>query len=63
MTVKDKPVDNLKINADYATFSISYTLVADLLLGDVNGDGVVNITDITKIAAHVKGKKLLTANK
>ncbi|SEK46889.1 dockerin type I domain-containing protein [Ruminococcus albus] len=27
--------------------------------GDVNGDGVVNITDVTKIAAHVKGKKFL----
>ena len=29
------------------------------LLGDVNNDGKINITDITKIAAHVKGKKLL----
>ncbi|WP_207646965.1 dockerin type I domain-containing protein, partial [Ruminococcus albus] len=29
--------------------------------GDVNGDGVINVTDITKVAAHVKGKKLLDA--
>ncbi|WP_024856622.1 dockerin type I repeat-containing protein [Ruminococcus albus] len=28
--------------------------------GDVNGDGKININDLTKIAAHVKGKKLLT---
>ncbi|SFC42936.1 dockerin type I domain-containing protein [Ruminococcus albus] len=28
-------------------------------LGDVNNDGKINVTDITKIAAHVKGKKLL----
>ncbi|EXM40902.1 hypothetical protein RASY3_00720, partial [Ruminococcus albus SY3] len=28
-------------------------------LGDVNNDGIINVTDITKIAAHVKGKKLL----
>jgi hypothetical protein len=28
--------------------------------GDVNGDGMINITDITKTAAHIKGKKLLT---
>ncbi|SFC74784.1 dockerin type I repeat-containing protein [Ruminococcus albus] len=28
--------------------------------GDVNGDGVVNVTDVVKTAAHVKGKKLLS---
>lgn len=27
--------------------------------GDVNGDGKVNIADVTLLAAHVKGKKLL----
>ncbi|SFB70147.1 dockerin type I repeat-containing protein [Ruminococcus albus] len=32
-------------------------------LGDVNGDGFINITDITLTAAHVKGKKLLTSEK
>lgn len=30
--------------------------------GDVNGDGVVNVTDINKITAHVKGKKALTSD-
>ncbi|WP_024858143.1 dockerin type I domain-containing protein [Ruminococcus albus] len=29
------------------------------LLGDVNFDGKINTTDIVKVAAHVKGKKLL----
>ncbi|SFB71895.1 leucine-rich repeat protein [Ruminococcus albus] len=29
------------------------------LKGDVNGDGLVNITDVSKCAAHIKGKKLL----
>jgi hypothetical protein len=29
------------------------------LRADVNNDGNINVTDITKIAAHVKGKKLL----
>lgn len=28
--------------------------------GDVNGDGQVNVTDITKIAAFIKGKNGLT---
>lgn len=28
--------------------------------GDVNGDNEINVTDITKTAAHVKGKKMLT---
>uniref|UniRef100_UPI003870D6C2 GH25 family lysozyme n=1 Tax=Pseudobutyrivibrio sp. TaxID=2014367 RepID=UPI003870D6C2 len=27
--------------------------------GDVNGDGVINISDVIALAAHVKGKKLL----
>ncbi|SFB87092.1 dockerin type I repeat-containing protein [Ruminococcus albus] len=35
---------------------------SELLLGDVNGDGVINVTDISKAAAHVKGKKLLTGD-
>ncbi|SFD15660.1 dockerin type I repeat-containing protein [Ruminococcus albus] len=29
------------------------------MLGDVNFDGKVNISDIIKVAAHIKGKKLL----
>ena len=29
------------------------------LLGDVNFDGKINVTDIVKVAAHIKGKKLL----
>lgn len=28
-------------------------------LGDVNADGKINVTDITKVAAHIKGRKLL----
>lgn len=30
-----------------------------LMIGDVNTDSVINVTDITKVAAHIKGKKLL----
>ena len=29
------------------------------LIGDLNGDNKVNVTDILKIAAHIKGKRLL----
>ncbi|SFB67753.1 hypothetical protein SAMN02910406_00198 [Ruminococcus albus] len=32
---------------------------SDYAPGDVNGDGNINVTDITKVAAHVKGKKIL----
>ena len=30
--------------------------------GDVNFDKKINVTDITKVAAHIKGKKLLTGD-
>ena len=33
------------------------------LLGDVNGDGKINAADITKIAAHIKGIKLLSEDR
>lgn len=36
---------------------------ASALRGDISGDGKVNITDRTMLAAHVKGKKLLTGEK
>lgn len=29
--------------------------------GDLNGDGKVNVTDVSKVAAHVKGEKALSA--
>ena len=32
----------------------------EIKLGDVNNDGFINVTDISKIAAHVKGIKSLT---
>jgi hypothetical protein len=31
-------------------------------LGDVNGDGKINVTDISKAAAHVKGKKRMSGD-
>ena len=30
-----------------------------IMLGDVNGDGEINVTDIAKVAAHIKGIKAL----
>lgn len=31
----------------------------EFMRGDVNGDGKIDVSDITAIAAHIKGKKLL----
>lgn len=28
--------------------------------GDISGDGKITISDVTKVAAHIKGKKILT---
>ncbi|SFC57846.1 dockerin type I repeat-containing protein [Ruminococcus albus] len=33
---------------------------ADWLVGDVNNDGKINVADVAKTAAHVKGKRLLS---
>ncbi|MBR0530579.1 MAG: leucine-rich repeat protein [Ruminococcus sp.] len=46
------------------TIVINETGISDDIgiLGDVNGDGKVNVTDISKVAAHVKGIKKLDAN-
>jgi len=35
----------------------------ETLIGDVNGDGKINVTDVSKVAAHVKGVKALTTDK
>ena len=32
----------------------------EIVKGDVNGDGRLDVTDLSKVAAHVKGKKSLT---
>ena len=45
-----------------ASFSITGNSTAGVMKGDVNGDGVVNVTDLSKIAAHIKSKKSLTGN-
>ncbi|ADU24077.1 dockerin type I repeat-containing protein [Ruminococcus albus] len=41
---------------NYNTLSQDLTVT---LLGDINFDGKINVTDIVKIAAHIKGKKIL----
>ncbi|SEK89370.1 dockerin type I domain-containing protein [Ruminococcus albus] len=47
------------------TASLSFKIVkqgeSTIAKGDVNGDGTINTTDLTKAAAHVKGKKILSA--
>ncbi|WP_296794636.1 dockerin type I domain-containing protein [Ruminococcus sp.] len=40
-------------------FFITDIEALERLLGDINNDGKVNVTDILKIAAHIKGKRIL----
>jgi hypothetical protein len=68
VTFKDKGTTTITVKNANGTASASITLTIadessfeDFMLGDVNGDGTINITDITKVAAHVKGKKILDA--
>jgi hypothetical protein len=62
VTVNGRNVDYLETGSSYASFSIRFNTKGTVLKGDVNGDGLINVTDITKAAAHVKGKKLLTGD-
>jgi hypothetical protein len=55
ITVKAKGYENDLV----FTYSKKNEGTEDYALGDVNGDGNINITDITKVAAQVKGKKML----
>ncbi|WP_207646966.1 leucine-rich repeat protein, partial [Ruminococcus albus] len=68
VTFKSKGTTTITVKNANGTAVASITLIIadeggidDFKLGDVNGDGVINVTDITKVAAHVKGKKLLDA--
>ena len=56
-----------KVNGNWQTDKINSRAVTvtivkgtTLLKGDVNGDGEITVTDLTKVAAHIKGKKLLS---
>lgn len=56
-----------KVNGNWQTDKINSRAVTvtiekgtTLSKGDVNGDGEINVTDVTKVAAHIKGKKLLS---
>lgn len=54
----DKLLLRLDIDMHKAEMT-GYTDPSVKLIGDINADGRVNITDLTKLGAHIKGKKLL----
>ena len=45
-----------------AGFAIVDKSASKVKKGDVNGDGIINVNDLTKAAAHVKGRKLLVGD-
>jgi hypothetical protein len=53
----------IKFKGNYqGTVTKKFSIVKGTTLskGDVNGDGRITVTDVTKVAAHIKGKKLLS---
>ena len=70
LSIKDMGTVVVTVQNANGTVSNSITIVINEtgisddigILGDVNGDGKVNVTDISKVAAHVKGIKKLDAN-
>lgn len=62
-TLLDTSIETID-NKKYAKFKTThfsyYSMVNSELIGDVNGDGKVNITDVALINSHVKKVKILT---
>ena len=52
MRVRDIPVSTSRANS----FEMTVTVVSTGLFGDVNGDGFVNITDVTALIEVISGR-------
>ena len=70
VTFKSKGVTTIKVTNANGTAVASITLTVadkstlnDYIPGDVTGDGTVNVADISKIAAHIKGKKQINSTR
>ena len=61
-TGSEEQWNEIEIGAGNETFEESDVVIADILLGDVNGDGKVNGTDTNLIFRHVSGTTELTGD-
>ena len=61
-TGSEEQWDEIEIGAGNETFTESEVVIADILLGDVNGDGKVNGTDTNLIFRHVSGTTELSGD-
>ena len=52
-------VEEKKYEADKPKTESKPTASTEFERGDVNGDGKINVTDLSRLAAHIKGKKPL----
>lgn len=60
LKVESCKVNNIEIQPMNTAVSDSYITIVDVLLGDINGDGKVDLTDIMMAAQFVTGKLNLT---
>ncbi|MBE6867578.1 MAG: hypothetical protein E7494_02310 [Ruminococcus albus] len=59
VTMNGKPCDVTSDTLVDKTVSLTFTN-KKFIKGDVTGDGKITISDVAKVAAHIKGKKILT---
>lgn len=55
LTVYTADIQNTEGTKGSTCRSLTWTAEADVLPGDVNGDGVVNVTDIMALSSHIMG--------
>lgn len=58
-TSKPAKAETKKSEAEKPKIETVSTKPTEFERGDVNGDGKINVTDLTRLAAHIKGKKPL----
>jgi hypothetical protein len=58
-SVTDDSSSTSEIGGDDSSESEGGSSKPETLKGDLNGDNKININDLTKLAAHIKGKRLL----
>ena len=67
MSRKIKVLKRIIVSAVISLLAVSETVMTgfseEVLIGDINRNGIINISDVIIVAAHVKGKRIISHEK